>query len=298
MVDSHPRTMPTRLLPYLCASVAVAAATLIAANPVTLTAATPQEQAVQLVSSDDWGSVFTEAYSNLQQIGSEIAADPAPVLSQIIANQTAFNDTLDTNLQTIGTAVSNFASDGLPQALQAFDTSIAAGDFSDAVNNLNGALLLGLLPVALPLQTLLTLPGEQAQNFANVMETLPTIGLNLILSPIGPLDGTLQALADTSQGIVEAANAGDWTTALTDLVNQPAVVLGALLNGYNTQFDIDYTGLLSPESVAGFDFTGGLLDSLLVGLPQTIAQALGASSADAAAAAFDPSALTDLLTSI
>lgn len=292
--------MPTRLLPYLCASVAVAGSALIAANPVTPTVAAPQERAVQLTSSgDDWSTLFTEAFSNLQQIGSEIAADPAPVLTQVIANQTAFNDTLDTNLQTIGTALSNFASDGLPQALQAFNSSIASGDYTDAVNNLNGAVLLGLLPVAQPLQTILGIPGEESQNLTNVIDTLPTVGLNLILSPVGPLDGTLQAWADTTQGIVQAVNAGDWTTALTDLLNQPAVLTGALLNGYdNPALFISYFGLLTPEEVPGLPFTGGLLDSLLVGLPQTIAQALGASSTDAAAAAFDPGALTDLLTSI
>lgn len=296
--DSNPRTMPTRLLPYLCASVAVAGATMIAVNPAAPTAAIPQEHAVALASSDDWSTLFTDAFTNLQQIGSEIAADPAPVLSQIIANQTAFTDTLDTNLQTIGSTLSTFAADGLPQALQDLASGIQSGDISDAVNNFNTALLLGLIGVALPTQTILGLPGEEAQNLANVFETLPTVGLNLILSPLGPLDGSLQALADTSQGILEAVNAGDSTTALTDLLNQPAVVLGALFNGYETSFGIDYTGLLSPESVPGFDFTGGLLDALLVGIPQTIAQALGASAADAAAAVDPASIFNDLLTSI
>lgn len=296
--DSGPTTSPARLWPYLAAGVVLTGAALIGANPVvSTTLADPQERAVQLTSSDDWGSVFTDAFANLQQIGTEIAADPAPVLTQVIENQTALADTLNTNLETIGNTLSTFASDGLPQALQALSSGIQSGDISDAVNDFNTALLLGLIGVAQPIQTILGLPGETAQNFANVVETLPTVGLNILLAPLGPLDGTFQAWGDSSQGIVEAVNAGDWTTALTDLLNQPAVLAGALLNGYDTSFGIDYSGLLTP-GIAGIPFTGGLLDSLLVGLPETIAQALGASATDAAAAAADPTSILDLLASI
>lgn len=277
-------TSSLRVRHYLAASVAVVGAGLIALYPASPAAPAIEEHAVQLVSTGDvdvttsWSTVFSEAFTNLQGIGNEIAADPTPVLSQVIANQTAFATAFSTDLQTIGTGLNTFLSQGLPQALQAFDTSVAAGDYTDAVNNLNGAVLLGLLPVAQPLQSLLTIPGEEAQNLTNAIDQLPNLGLNLILSPVGPLDGTLQALADSSQAIEHAITGGDYTTALTDLLNQPAFVTDALLNGYdNPALFISYDGLLTPETVPGFDFTGGLLDSLLVGLPQTIAHALGAS---------------------
>ncbi|MGH3970349.1 MAG: hypothetical protein ACRDTV_20055, partial [Mycobacterium sp.] len=162
VVDSGRPNSATRRRPYLAASVTLVGATLIAASPVTPNVAAIQERAVRLASSDlisladptgGWSDVFTEAFANIQQIGSEITADPTPVLSQIIDNQTAFTDTLDTNLQTIGSTLSTFGSQGLPQALQDFVTSIEAGDFSDAVNNFNTDLLLGLIGVAQPIQT-------------------------------------------------------------------------------------------------------------------------------------------------
>jgi hypothetical protein len=295
-------TSSLRVRHYLAAGVAVVGAGLIALYPASPPAPSIEQHAVRLVSTGDvdvtasWGSVLSEAFTNLQGIDNEIAANPSPVLEQLIDNQTAFSTTLSTDFQTIGTGLNTFLSQGLPQALQAFDTSLAAGDYTDAVNNLNGAVLIGLLPVVQPLQDILTIPGEESQNLTNVIDQLPNIGLNLLLSPVGPLDGTLQALADSSQAIEHAITAGDYTTALTDLLNQPAFVTGALLNGYdNPALFITYDGLLTPESVPGFDFTGGFLDSLLVGLPETIAQALGESSAGAAASAFDPSLFTDLL---
>jgi len=277
-------TTSTRHMQHgLIASVAVVGAGLIALYPASPAPAIEQH-AVQLASTGDvdvttsWSSVLSEASTNVQTIGNEIAANPSPVLEQLIANQTAFSTELSTDFQTIGAGLNTFLSQELPQALQAFDTSVAAGDYTDAVNNLNGAVLIGLLPVVQPLQDILTVPGEESQNLTNVIDQLPTIGLNLTLSPVGPLDGTLQALADSSQAIEHAITAGDYSTALTDLLNQPAFVTDALLNGYdNPALFISYDGLLTPETIPGFDFTGGFFDSLLVGVPDTIAHALGAS---------------------
>lgn len=220
------------------------------------------------------------------------------MLSQVIANQTAFATTMSTDLQSIGNTLDTFVTQSLPQALQTLATGIEAGDISNAVDTFNSDMLFGLIGLAQPTQDLLGLPGEMSQNLTNAIDTMPNVGLNLILSPLGPLDGTLQALADNSQAIYDAMQAGDSTTALNDLLGMPAFVTGAFLNGYNdTALGVDYNGLLTPGSVPGVEFTGGPLDSLLVSLPQTIAQALGESTAGAtgaAASAFDPGIFADL----
>lgn len=298
-----PRNSATRLRPYLAAGVALAGATLIAVNPVAPSASGLQERAVQLASSaaaglpdpiTEWINVIEAASTNLTQIGNEIAADPAPVLSQIITNQLAFSGALDTNLQSVAGALESFLSQGLPPALQAMISSIQAGDISDAVNNFNGAVLLGLLPAVFPLQTILQIPGEMAQNLTNAIDTLPNVGLQLLLAPVGLWLGTSQAWADSTQAVVDAFNAGQTTTALTDLLNMPATVTGALLNGYSTEF-ADYIGLLSSgESPSG----SGLLYDLLVQVPQEIAQALGASASTGAAAALDPASMMADLSSL
>ncbi|TDH57730.1 hypothetical protein E2F47_00765 [Mycobacterium eburneum] len=277
-----------RLRPYLAAGVALAGASLIAIGPAAPTAAGMQERAVELASAADliasvpnpvteWLNVFSGAFTNVTQIGQEILADPLPILTQVLHNQIGFADTLVTNGQSIAGTLGEFLVQSLPQALQTLVSGIASGDISDAVSNFNSDLLLGLLPVAFPLQTILGIPQEMAQNLTNALGTLPGVGLSALLAPVGVLFGTTQALADSAQSVVDAFGAGQPLAAFTDLLNIPAVVTGALLNGYSTEF-VDYTGLLSSgASVAG----SGILYDFLVQFPQEIAQALGASSADA-----------------
>ncbi|MEZ0366416.1 hypothetical protein ACAG26_22320 [Mycobacterium sp. pUA109] len=295
VVDCGASRSNARLRPYLAAGIAVAGASLIAINPVAPTVAGMRERAIELTSAavadtgadliaavpnpvTEWLDVFSGAFTNVTQIGQEILADPVPILTQVLHNQFGFADTLVTNGQSIASALGGFLVQGLPQALQTLLSGIASGDISDAVSNFNSDLLLGLLPVAVPLQTILQIPEEMAQNLTNVLGTLPGIGLNLLLAPVGVLFGTTQALADSAQSVVDAFGAGEPLAAFTDLLNMPAVVTDALLNGYSTEF-VDYTGLLtSGASVAG----SGVLYDLLVQFPQEIAQALGASSAEAA----------------
>jgi hypothetical protein len=270
---------------WLAAGIAVTGASLIAVNPVAPIASNSASEivhrAVQLTSADaaadltfGWDTVVTDAVTNLQQIGGEIQADPLPVLAQVIANQLAFSDTLDTNLQSLGTGLNTLISDDLPQLIQTLTAGIEAGDIGTSWNDFTGSLLLDLLPTATPLVNILDIPGEIAQNLANVVTNdLPNVGLEVLLSPLGILFGTSQAFADGSQSILDALDAGQTTQALDDLLNMPALVTGAFINGYDTldTYGIGYGGLLSSgESAAGT----GLLDVLLVQLPQEIASTL------------------------
>jgi len=94
--------------------------------------------------------------------------------------------------------VSSLLTDELPQQLQTLFSGIAAGDISSSVNDFQTALLLDLLPAGTPLVNILGIPGEIAQNLANVLtDQLPNVGLEGILGPLGPLYGTSQALADS-----------------------------------------------------------------------------------------------------
>jgi hypothetical protein len=219
------------------------------------------------------------------------------------------NRQVDTTALVIG-SVSSLLTDELPQQLQTLFSGIAAGDISSSVNDFQTALLLDLLPAGTPLVNILGIPGEIAQNLANVLtDQLPNVGLEGILGPLGPLYGTSQALADSLQSIQDAWTDGQTSVALTDLLNIPAMTTGAFLNGYETSFDISYAGLLSSaESATG----GGLLDEFLVQIPQQIAETLAnggtpatlagdlsalfdsGSVASDLAAAFDPAAATDL----
>jgi hypothetical protein len=219
-----------------------------------------------------WGNVITGAWANLQQIGMEIQTDPLPVLAQVVHNQIGFANQAGSDLAQIWTGVQPFVQQQLPQDLQTLFSSILAGNISAPVAHFEADLLLGLLPTLNPIDQLLTIPGQMSQNYTNVLSAnLPGIGLDLLLSPLGPAFGSTQAVADTMQSVVDAWNAGQPLAAFADLLNVPAAGTGAFLNGYQTQFDIGFTGLLSP---ANSPFGPGLLDNLLVQFPQQIATTL------------------------
>lgn len=302
VIESGSSSSATRWRPYLAIGVAIAGVGLLAVNPVGPAGSAASalgsdlvHRAVRLTTSaadlaaaatltdplTEWSTVITEALTNVQQIGGEMQADPLPVLAQVIANQLAFSETIDTNLQSLLGTVNTLASTELPQALQTLISGIDAGDIGSSVNNFTSSLLLDLLPAANPLVNILDIPGEIAQNLDHVITNqLPNVGLEVLLAPLGLLFGTSQALADDSQSILDAVNAGQYSTAFTDLLNMPAIATGALLNGYDATatYDISYDGLLtSAESGMG----SGLLDELLVQIPQQIAATLADGSTPA-----------------
>jgi hypothetical protein len=316
---------------HVTASIAIAGASLIAVVPLTPPPMHVQARAVQLMSAMDsldlsagsdltsllsagsdpfvnpiatWLDVFTTASANLQALGAEIAADPFPILSQISANQMGYDETLSTALQGAGSALETELTTALPQALQMAFDQITSGDPADAANTLNMAFTELLLAPGIPLLTsgVLNIPQEIAQNEANAFGALTGFGtlLSAISGLIGPPEGALAALGDSAQGVVTALGAGDFTTALSDLVNAPAVIEGAFLNGYDASFGTDYPGLLSPD--AEFSFGPGTLQAFLVDIPQAIAAAITPSTTASAAdlgtvgtdlSALDPGLATD-----
>lgn len=327
---SRPSGSATRMRSCLAAGVALVGASLIAVNPVAPTiAADIQEHAVRLTSTiaDDlgdltasaatvagsldfdglvgaaaaasvpgpigeWVNVFTQAVSNLQQLGGEITADPFPILAQVLHNQLGFANALGSNLQTMGSDLYSLLTQTLPPQIQKMFSSIAAGEISSGVATFNQNLVLDLLPSAGPLVNILGIPGEIAQNFADVVQQLPNIGLTYLLEGLELTEGTSQAVADSLQSVVNAWAAGQPLQAFVNVLNLPAIATGAFVNGYVSPFnDVGYLGLLtSAESGMG----SGLLDQILVQIPQSIASTL-ANGATPATLAGDLSELTATL---
>lgn len=311
----------TRMRACLAGAAAIVGTGLIAANPVApaveshvvhrdVRLASGADALIDTASSTgslaDWNTVITDAITNLQQIGSEIQADPLPVLAQVLANQIDFGETIGTNLQSLGSGLSTLITDELPGQLQTLFSGIEAGDIGTSVNNFTSGLLVDLLPGASSLVNIFDIPGDIGQNLANVLtDNVPNIGLEALLAPVGILFGTTQALADGSQAILDAVDAGQTEQAFTDLLDLPALVTGAFLNGYDVSdtYGFSYTGLLSSlDSPSG----SGLLDEFLVQLPQEIAQTLAGSGTPATLAAdwsallaeFAPNLTTDVLSGL
>ena len=149
--------------------------------------------------------------------------------------------------------------DQLPGQLQDLITGIDAGDISVSVNNFITGLLIDLLPGATSLVAISDIPGEIAQKLAKVLTNdFPNVTLEARLGPVSIPFGSSQALADSAQSIVDAMDAADSQTALTDLLNIPAV-----LNGYDAgDLGISGGGLLSTFDVCG---TSGVLEEAPAG---------------------------------
>lgn len=214
-----------------------------------------------------WVDVLNTTFNNIAALGQQVQSDPSPILDQFVKNQLA-------NVQTIETALSQ-AGGGLvagvtaiPQALFQAGQQLAAGQISAATSTLFQAGLSLVLAPVISLLPVFNIPGQIAKNFANVLNALPNVLLPVGLAAISPIAGVVGAIGDTGQAVFDALKAGDIPAAVGAIVNAPAVITNAFLNGYEPQSTV---GILT----VGKDFSAGLISALL-GARDTIAQALGA----------------------
>jgi len=258
--------------PYAAAGVAVAGAAvvavLVAGNP----PATPQpevDRAIELISSGDpaflnpvaeWMNVLTTAGTNLETLGGIVAADPFPILSQYVANQIGYAQTLAEGLHAAG-AVLDAARQGLPATLETASHDIASGNIVGGVEdvwNHAGSFGTGGLFVAIGdvFQAIRTVAEEMAGNLDSFVATAfdgnpYDISVeqyaNTPTSPLGdnfgdiafPVHDAVVSSTYLAQGILDAVASGNYVTALSDIVNAPAIITGAVLNGTTENFGPD-----------------------------------------------------------
>lgn len=310
---TRPRSAPRRTR-MLVAGVAAASVGVLAVNPVTATPAGPdvREMAVELSAFANplttWQQTLSNSLTIFNGLSTNVSAS-STALSQALSNpalQTELTDFIAGNAAnplTILTALVNFpstyggrigaavqdlasAQNGslatLPAALQASAGFLAQGRFLEAFGELNTFFLVDIL--ADGRETLLDafkIPGDFAASIgadplARVLNAVISRGVvgNLGRALLGP---TVTAIIQTTE-ILDATRAalqaGDFETALSALVNAPAKIVNAFVNGYVPDFTVDpqfppqvFPGILSPR---------GTLDFLLVQLPNTVATALNA----------------------
>lgn len=284
--------MHAAVRPYLTAGVALIGAGAIIASPVrpsvpeiNLPALHASSAAVELAAVvnpiEAWVNVFGATVDNVSKLGAAVAADPAPILRQLIINGLGYAQTIGNGLTLTANAFIKYATVTIPAALEVARKSIAAGNMVGATNamiNLAG----GLLMVAGGMFGALPVPGLMADSLNRGVNALFSLGamMPLATSLLNPVQAMLAAVGDASQAIVNAMNGGDPAGALTALINVPAAVVGGLLNGVpstrrpgapsNTVHSA-FSGLLTfkPNPMQG-----GPLQVLFVGLPRLIAAAL------------------------
>ncbi|OLO99267.1 hypothetical protein BVU76_26615 [Mycolicibacterium porcinum] len=197
------------------------------------------------------------------------------VVQQIIANRMANVTQVGTILQSLVTAAQGLLDPNNPYSsvtrLQTAFSYLAAGEVDDAINYAWLALInapvsqLGFSVLTLwdplvaspardfgKLVAVLQLgdaASSTATNFGKFVTALPGLVVSpgqAFLNGIGSTFST--ALADSAQGFVDAVKAGDAETAASIAVNFPAVMAGAVLNGYSYWGDSGMLGKYGPLS--------------------------------------------------
>jgi hypothetical protein len=262
--------MEHSLRPYVTAGVVLAGASLIAAAPLGPTAVEIQTRAVQLTAIEGLAAdvvsaaaapqdfpvstladVFTNAFANLESLGSEFTSNPTPIISALMENQLIYANDLATAAETAGTNLVNALQD-FPALISNAMSDLASGDFFDAETSITQFLTQMPLSVLRPLDNGFF---EVAQSISNNLENLfsaPNYYANADSLSDGLLSSSVPqwfselvqaqllaphaaelAFAGVGQDIVTAIQDGDSTAAFNDVVNAPATILDAYLNGYN-----------------------------------------------------------------
>lgn len=245
------------LRPYLTAAVAVAGASLVAITPMAPHAPDIQQHAVQLVSDTDpaavWTQFFETTQNNLTQLNELMAANPDPILTQIIANQTASSEELNTAAQTAFQGLNDYFS--------------GTGDFSfsgelqqgiDAINNGDATTGFGqiydafLVFPGLQILPLITQIGDSTDAQFSELSAGVTAFFNGLFGPVlGLIDAGFsqsKAFGSVVDDLSAAMQSGDVQEYFNTLLAAPAIITGGLLNG----FDPD-SGLLSQGGLGFFD---------------------------------------------
>ncbi|CAN5682180.1 hypothetical protein BH09ACT8_BH09ACT8_52160 [soil metagenome] len=280
-------------------------AAVIAVNPIAPnTAALDQLQhrAVDLVASvtDSPVTVYqeflTDTFANLGQLGTTIAANPLPILSQVVANQTGYAAKLIAGVEAVPASLDRWYNNRVGESIggklywEATQAALAAGDFNVAYENFNKFVLFGLQNAVTPITNAFLshtprggtyqvgIPEQVALNFAHAVAVVfssSTLLNGVFQAAFAPLSGTAWAASRVVEGFSGALAAGDVEGAVNSIVNAPAVLADAFING----FDYDDTtapwaGLLSNCTGKTGRCAAGAVEQFLVTIPKKIAAAI------------------------
>lgn len=275
--------------PYLAAGVALVGASALALSPI---APIPDVQLPEMHASSAavelsaltnplelWGQVITTASQNVGSQFQTWLEDPAPILRQIIANQLYSANVLITTMQGLGDAYASALSPnnpfGAPATIQQAFGQIAAGQVEAGILTLSSlGLVLGLplINASFPIAGVLAQPFTNLGKLVNIIPSvLPAV---LLYGVIGPMNSSLVATGHVIDSLGSALRTGDLAGFVNAMVNAPATVTGAFLNGF-VSGGFDQGGFLGNSGGAAFSAVGAILGAI-----KTIANAIATPGAD------------------
>lgn len=258
--------MQLALRPYVTAGVAIVGAGIIAATPITAAAPEIQNRAVTLSAAVQtldlpspadaspfastlaessfvdpiarWGEVFELSTTNLTKLFQAALAEPAPVLRQIIANQTGYAELVGESMSTTVQNLINAATIYIPEYLEEARLKFEAGDMM-GVGNVMSRATLTIASTLFPMLNLLSIPKQMVGNLSNVLNLLSYksfIDVGLVgqvgMGYVSLIQGYVSAgAARIGQDLYDAVKTGDMVKFASTIINAPADTVSSILNG-------------------------------------------------------------------
>lgn len=257
---------------YLTAGIAVFGAAAVALTPITPGAGTSpatrtSDIAVQLASSIDpitpWVNTIVGAIDNIGGLAQAALANPFPIASQVISNQVTYFG----ELPDIGLILSQIVGNVSNAVMAPFGESpllinpTTSGETTGLIAGPLDHFTFYFLTVSEGNIGLLT-PAQIAQ-IKPIFDAMTIPATGVALGLVGPLIAPVLALGDSVGNIVSALGQADIIGAINELINIPANLVNAVLNGGQFLDLAPLAGLLGlelPSIITKFGLTmGGLL---------------------------------------
>ncbi len=273
--------MQVAVRPYLTSGVALVGASVIAVTPIAVTPPdvhlpeiSVSSAAVKLTAAADpisaYMALIQSTVENVSALGGQFLANPAPILTQVIANQIANGGNVLAALTGFGNTYLQNVLTMVPAEFQSAIDNLAAGNVAAVGQNLVNVIVQpALFPALSLLPALQTALQQPLENLLAVTEQFVTIAALGGIGALSPLASAINAPAQAIQNVLDAAGAFDPVGVAGAIAAAPAVVLNGILNGFGAD-----GGLISPGL--------GLINALRT-IVETIATAITPAAATVAA---------------
>lgn len=252
-----------------------------------------------------YGSLISTTIDNLSLLGSAVAANPAPLLHQVVENQLGYAAQFGATFEAIPTSLENWYNGANGKArLDQARAELEAGNVGEAYRWFNHSMLYAFQGAFGPLiapgfilsgiprggdEYLAGIPEQIAQNFTNLIAatfTSSVVVSALFQGAFATVSGPAFELARVAEALATNVSGGNALNVVNILANTPGILVNAALNGFDYADPDPETGeggfsewpalltFAEPGEQGGARVVAGLLQNLLVNLPKTFADAI------------------------
>lgn len=252
-----------------------------------------------------YGSLISTTIDNLSLLGSAVAANPAPLLRQVVENQLGYAAQFGATFEAIPTSLQNWYNGTNGKVLlDRAQAELEAGNIGEAYRWFNHSMLYAFQGAFGPLiapgfilsgiprggtEYLVGIPEQIAQNVTNLVAatfTSSVVVSALFQGAFATVSGPAFELARIAESLVTSVSSGEALNVVNILANTPGILVNAALNGFDYADPDPETGqggfsewpalltFAEPGEQGGVRVVAGLLQNLLVNLPKTFADAI------------------------